>query len=59
MVEKNLTVRSSPHLHSGESTKMIMLDVLIALPRLYRGGVAVRLACRGAHCGVRGVLHGE
>ena len=31
MVEKNLTVRSSPHLHSGESTKMIMLDVLIAL----------------------------
>ena len=30
-MEKSLIVSSSPHLHSGASTRTIMLDVLIAL----------------------------
>lgn len=30
-MEKPLMITSSPHLHSGDSTRMIMLDVLIAM----------------------------
>lgn len=55
-MEKSLLVTSSPHLHSGASTRLIMLDVLIALvPALVASiwlfgwrALAVELVCIGA-----------
>ena len=55
-MEKSLIVSSSPHLHSGASTRTIMLDVLIALLPAAVASVwlfgwralAIELVCVGA-----------
>ncbi len=41
MMEKQLTLASSPHIHSGRSTSRIMLDVIIALCPAAIAGVII------------------